>query len=203
MFKFKSLYLCGLGGQGVLTFAKIIGNTAVKTGYRVRVFNAKGMAQRGGRVSSEIRMTSDPACTYGSRIGEGGADVLICLEIGEAINALPYLREGGTAVLLDYASVSAQNILKNEPYPTLSQVESAFAARTDCIRTVLHPRRPYNIYTLGFFGSVIDGMPDLLPGIDSSSLKAALKSTLKRSLEQNLDVFQKGMESGGVRAVLT
>jgi indolepyruvate ferredoxin oxidoreductase beta subunit len=200
MCKTKSLYLCGLGGQGVLTLANIVGNAAAESNYQVHVFNAKGMAQRGGRVSSEIRITSDPAFTYGSRIAEGGSDILICLEIGEALNTLPYMREGGTAVLLDYAFFSAPTILKNEPYPTLSQVERAFAGRTGNVRTVRHPHSPYNIYTLGFFGSVLDEQPDLLPGIDSTCLKAALERTLERNLEQNLYVFQKGMESGKIHA---
>jgi indolepyruvate ferredoxin oxidoreductase beta subunit len=161
---FKSLYLSGLGGQGIVTLAKIVGNAAAQRNYQVKVFNAKGMAQRGGRVSSEIRISSDPVFTYGSRIAEGGADILICLETGEALNSLSYLKVGGAALLLDYAFVSAQTILKNEPYPTLSQVQAAFSGRTVFVRTISEPRSPYNIFTLGFFGSVLDEHPELLPG---------------------------------------
>jgi len=200
---FKSLYLSGLGGQGVVTLAKIVGNAAAQRNYQVKVFNAKGMAQRGGRVSSEIRISSDPGFTYGSRIAEGGADILICLEIGEALNSLLYLKKGGAALLLDYAFVSAQTILKKESYPTISQVQAAFSGRTGFVRTIAEPRNPYNIYTLGFFGSILDEQPELLSGIDSTGLRAALKKSLKRNIEENLAAFRNGMESGKTQAAVT
>ena len=199
----KSLYLSGLGGQGILTLAKILGDAAASRGYQVHVFNAKGMAQRGGRVVSELRVASDPDSTYGSRIAKGGADILICLEIGEALNSLPYLRKDGAAILLDYAFVPVPSFLKKEPYPTLSQVETAFLGRTAYVRTVLQPRNPYNVYTLGYFGSVLEEQPDLLPCIDSNVLRAALKRTLKQNIEQNLEVLHKGIESGKKRAAVT
>jgi hypothetical protein len=88
------------------------------------------MAQRGGRVTSEIRFYDDPAFSFGARISPGGADVLIGMETGETINSLPYLRKGGFVIALDQATVPVELSLKKASYPGLGEAERAFEAHT-------------------------------------------------------------------------
>ena len=109
---FLSLFITGLGGQGIITVADLISQRASEHGLKTSLFNAKGMAQRGGRVTSEIRLTDDHELDFGARISTGRADMLIGMEIGETINSLAFLKPGGTAILLDYASVPAGMVLK-------------------------------------------------------------------------------------------
>ena len=190
----KSLYLTGLGGQGVLTLAKIIGNAASEKGLHVTVFNAKGMAQRGGRVTSEIRISDGSEKAAGSRIAEGGADLLVGLEIGEALNSFAFMKEGGLVVLLDYAFHSAPTVLKKGEYPTLEQVQRALAAKADRIHTASSEVTPNNMCVLGVLSALADSAPDLMGGITSSDLELSLKSTLKRGTEVNIAAFKKGAE---------
>ena len=60
----QSIFMTGLGGQGIITLANLISGQATKEGLKVTLFNAKGMAQRGGRVTSEIRMSDDPQAAF-------------------------------------------------------------------------------------------------------------------------------------------
>ena len=76
----QSIFMTGLGGQGIITLANLISGQASEKGLKVSLFNAKGMAQRGGRVTSEIRMSDDPGLEFGARISAGTADILIGME---------------------------------------------------------------------------------------------------------------------------
>ena len=60
-----NIVLAGVGGQGILLAAEILGTAAVKEGYNVRVSELHGMAQRGGAVVSHVRIgeTFCPRCT--------------------------------------------------------------------------------------------------------------------------------------------
>ncbi|MEW5814285.1 MAG: 2-oxoacid:acceptor oxidoreductase family protein [Spirochaetota bacterium] len=189
---FKSIFITGLGGQGIVTFARLITEHASEQGFKVSLFNSKGMAQRGGRVTSEIRLASDHAFQYGSRISADGADILVGMEIGEAVNSFSFLKEGGLAVLLNYAFVPAPMILKKEAYPSFEQVLEIFSQKTDHLFGVADPQNPYNIFLLGVFGSILKRRPDVLPGFTCEGLKKTISRSMQRNLETNLKVFQQG-----------
>jgi indolepyruvate ferredoxin oxidoreductase beta subunit len=196
----ESVYVAGLGGQGVLTLAKILGDAAARQGHAVTVFNAKGMAQRGGRVTSEIRISSDTTAARDSRIPEGGADILIGLELGETLASRSYLKAGGAALLLNVAVVPASVVLTKGTYPSLSQVAEAYADVTDSVRTFARPEPPHNMYALGALGSILDENPALLGIIDSAVLEEAMTRALKRRNAVNLAAFRQGVEDGRKRA---
>jgi indolepyruvate ferredoxin oxidoreductase beta subunit len=86
------VYLTGVGGHGVLAVSRVIAEAALAAGFDVRRSEVHGMSQRGGSVVSQVR--------YGSRvhsplIGRGAADVLVSLELLEALRHLDALRVGG------------------------------------------------------------------------------------------------------------
>jgi indolepyruvate ferredoxin oxidoreductase beta subunit len=192
----QSIFMTGLGGQGIITLANLISGQASEKGLKVTLFNAKGMAQRGGRVTSEIRMSDDPQSAFGARISAGKADVLIGMEIGETIASLSYLKEGGAAILLDYSFVPTTMVLKKEPYPTFGQLTELYAGKTDRIFAVTEPRHPHNMYLLGVFAAAAAQINPVLSFLSKESLEESITKKLKRGLQDNLETFSEGHAHG-------
>jgi indolepyruvate ferredoxin oxidoreductase beta subunit len=192
-----NILITGLGGQGVVTLAKLVSRCASDLGLMVSLFNSKGMAQRGGRVTSEIRISDNRKGTFGSRLASGGADILLGMEIGESANSAHFLKAGGTAILLNYASVPTTIVLKKQEYPDLHQVLNALKKITPRCYGVEPAASPQNIFLLGVFSAITGKEDGILAEFAPHDLKESIKSNLKRNIEENLAVFDKGHEYGG------
>ncbi len=88
--------MCGVGGQGILSIATIIGEAATEAGIQLKQAEVHGMSQRGGDVQSNLRLSTDTI--YSDLIPQGGADVIISMEPMEALRYLPYLAKEGVIV---------------------------------------------------------------------------------------------------------
>ena len=91
-----SILLCGVGGQGILLAAKIVGAAAETAGLDVAANEIHGMAQRGGSVRAFVRFGE---VVRSPLVLEGEADVLAALEPVEALRWAHFLRPGGLAVV--------------------------------------------------------------------------------------------------------
>ena len=87
------IILCGVGGQGILSIATIIGEAAMKENLYIKQAEVHGMSQRGGDVQSNLRISSEPI--QSDLIPMGGADVIISMEPMEALRYLPFLSKDG------------------------------------------------------------------------------------------------------------
>ena len=87
------IILCGVGGQGILSIATIIGEAALKDDLYIKQAEVHGMSQRGGDVQSNLRLSSEPINS--DLIPLGCADVIISMEPMEALRYLPYLNRNG------------------------------------------------------------------------------------------------------------
>ena len=85
------IILCGVGGQGILSIATIIGEAAISEGLYIKQAEVHGMSQRGGDVQSNLRISSEPI--HSDLIPLGSADVIISMEPMEALRYLPYLNK--------------------------------------------------------------------------------------------------------------
>lgn len=92
----KSVILCGVGGQGTVLAAKLISYAAMAKGKEVKSAETIGMAQRGGSVTSHVRMGEG---AFSPLIPEGKADVMIAFEPAEAVRNLVYLKKDGVVVV--------------------------------------------------------------------------------------------------------
>lgn len=79
----KDIILAGVGGQGILSIATIIGDAAMNKGLYIKQAEVHGMSQRGGDVHSHLRISSDPIAS--DLIPEGKADIIIAMEPMEAL----------------------------------------------------------------------------------------------------------------------
>lgn len=92
----KSVILCGVGGQGTVLASKLISYAAMAKGEEVKSAETIGMAQRGGSVTSHIRIGEE---TFSPLIPKGKADVMIAFEPAEAVRNLDYLKPHGVVVV--------------------------------------------------------------------------------------------------------
>ena len=110
----KNLILAGVGGQGVLSIAYCLCNTARKRGLNFKQAEVHGMAQRGGGVVSHLRIS--PAPIHSDLIAQGTADLLLAIEPLEALRYVHLLAPDGVLI-------SSSAPVKNIPdYPDLNGV---------------------------------------------------------------------------------
>ena len=87
------IILSGVGGQGILSVATIIGEAATRMGLTLKQAEVHGMSQRGGDVQSNLRLSDAPISS--DLIPLGAADMILSLEPMEALRYLPYLSAEG------------------------------------------------------------------------------------------------------------
>jgi len=118
-----NIVITGVGGQGVLTAANILGWAALHAGYKVRLGEVHGMSQRFGSVISYVRFGED---VYGSMVPEGKADVMLSFEPVEALRYINYLKEGGMVVVNTKPIVPVQVSMGMASYPSLEEIRKVF-----------------------------------------------------------------------------
>jgi indolepyruvate ferredoxin oxidoreductase beta subunit len=111
----KDIVLGGVGGQGILTIATVIGTAALSEGLELKQAEVHGMSQRGGDVQSHLRLSSDNIAS--DLIPEGKADMVISVEPLESLRYVNMLnRETGWLI-------TSMNPFKNiSNYPPLEKV---------------------------------------------------------------------------------
>lgn len=87
------IILSGVGGQGILSIATIIGEAATRMGLTLKQAEVHGMSQRGGDVQSNLRLSDTSIAS--DLIPLGTADMILSLEPMEALRYLPYLGKDG------------------------------------------------------------------------------------------------------------
>ncbi len=103
----KDIILCGVGGQGILSIATIIGEAATKAGLHLKQAEVHGMSQRGGDVQSNLRLSTGDINS--DLIALGQADMIISMEPMEALRYLPYLAPDGCIVTSSQPFVNISN----------------------------------------------------------------------------------------------
>ena len=111
----KDIILCGVGGQGILSIATVIGEAATRVGLNLKQAEVHGMSQRGGDVQSHLRLSDKTI--YSDLIAQGGADMIISMEPMESLRYLPYLVKDGKIVTGSNPFVNIPN------YPDMEAVQ--------------------------------------------------------------------------------
>ncbi len=116
----NDIVLAGVGGQGILTIAAIIGQAALKAGLNVKQSEVHGMAQRGGAVLAHLRLSDAPI--HSDLISQGTADIVLAVEPMEALRQADALAPQGVILA---NSRPVQNI---GDYPDLETILAALRA---------------------------------------------------------------------------
>ncbi|MDR1758340.1 MAG: indolepyruvate oxidoreductase subunit beta [Bacteroidales bacterium] len=112
------IILAGVGGQGILSIASIIGYAAVKKGLYLKQAEVHGMSQRGGDVQSHFRLADYPIAS--DLIPRGKADLIISVEPMESLRYLPWLSREGTLITND------QPFINIPDYPSAEILQKTF-----------------------------------------------------------------------------
>ena len=93
-----NIVVTGVGGQGLITLASIIANASMIKGVNAVVAETHGLSQRGGTVIVHVRLGDVEA----PLIPPKGADLMLAMELLEALRYKHYLKDGGIIVANDY-----------------------------------------------------------------------------------------------------
>ena len=115
----KDIVLCGVGGDGIVSVAKIISDAALNMGLNLKQSEIHGMSQRGGSVFSHLRLSSEPI--FADVIPEGQADIILSSEPMEALRYLPWLAKDGWIITNNEPFVNIAN------YPDMEKVNAELA----------------------------------------------------------------------------
>ncbi len=116
----KSVLLCGVGGQGTVLASKLLAEAAMNKGLPVLTAETIGMAQRGGSVTSHLRMGDG---LYSPLIGKGGADLILGFEPGETVRCLPFLKPDGVVVVSTRPVRPVMGTLSGSDYTGIEMVD--------------------------------------------------------------------------------
>ena len=183
------IILSGVGGQGILSIATVIGATALKEGLFIKQAEVHGMSQRGGDVQSNLRISSEPISS--DLIPLGKADLIISLEPMEALRYLPYLKKEGWLITNSTPFVNVTNYPDSEAViKTIKGMKNSIVIDVDSIAKEAGSQRSANIVLLGaaspFLGLEIDKMED--------GVRMVFGRKGEDIVEMNLKAFRAGLE---------
>lgn len=184
------IILSGVGGQGILSIAAVIGQAAVGMGLSMKQAEVHGMSQRGGAVQSHLRLSDKPVAS--DLIPEGKADLIISLEPMESLRYLPFVNpEKGVIVTNTKPVVNIPN------YPELDGVFDEIKKHKHVMLDVsdmaqkLGSGRMANIVMLGAASPFID--------IPFEKFEEGIRSTFARKgeamVEMNINALRAGRDA--------
>lgn len=186
-----NIYICGVGGQGIIKTSIVIGEAAISGGNEVVMTEIHGMAQRGGVVSTELKIGDSKS----SIIEEGKANLLLAFEPLEAARAVSKANKNST-IIFNTSSIMPFNISASEnPYPQLSDIiktlkcksENVFALDAEKIAKEAGHILSLNMVMLGA-ATAVSGFP-LKKEIILDSMRSNLP---EKSLQINMKAFEDG-----------
>ncbi len=183
----NDIVLAGVGGQGILTIAAIVAQAAVSRGLNVKQSEVHGMAQRGGSVSAHLRLSS--AAIQSDLIPAGGADVVLGMELMEALRQAPCLGPQGVLI------ANAVSICNIEQYPEeealLAELRRAprhLIIDAESLAKQAGSARAANMVLLGALANCLDLDQELL----SDSMAKFFASKGEQVQQTNLAAFRAG-----------
>ena len=183
----KDIILAGVGGQGILSIATVIGEAALAEGWNIKQAEVHGMSQRGGDVQSNLRLSSTPI--YSDLIPKAGADIIISLEPMEALRYLPYLKPDGWIVTSSKPFINIPNYPEKEAIiAEINKLPHSIVFDADTIAKEVHNPKGTNMVVLGAASKYL--------GIDIEKLEDAVRSNFGRKGEAivnaNIDALRAG-----------
>lgn len=192
-----NIYLAGVGGQGLITFATVLGDAALRAGYKVLIAETHGLSQRGGSVDVHVRIGDVNA----PLIPRGGADVIVAFEILEAFRAVSYANEDTVFIVnrrlirppatrqriprIEELEGILRNSIKNMHF--INAYEDAVRLGNAIYENMVMLGALYSIMKLGQY-------------IPQSIIEEAIKANVRRDVDKNIKAFVLGLKYGSSTA---
>lgn len=185
------IILSGVGGQGILSIATVIGQAALVDQLNIKQAEVHGMSQRGGDVQSNLRISS--SAIKSDLIPRGECDLILSLEPMEALRYLPYLSKKGWVVTNSEPFVNIAN------YPEIDKIKAELETLPNLvfldIETIAKEcgvTKGANIVLLGAASSIL--------GISYDKLEEGIRRTFSRKGDDVVEMNLKALEAGCMAA---
>ena len=183
------IILAGVGGQGILSIASILGAAALAENLYLKQAETHGMSQRGGAVVSHLRISDKPIAS--DLIPKGSAEIILSVEPMEALRYLPFLAPEG------YVVTNTTPVLNVPNYPDIEAVlnevkrQACFVAiDADKVAAEIGNKRASNVVMLGAATPFIQISPEKIEtGID-----LIFRNKGEEVVELNKKAFRAGLE---------
>ena len=187
----KDIILAGVGGQGILTIATIIGEAATVAGLNLKQAEVHGMSQRGGDVQSNLRLSD--TTIYSDLIARGSADLIISMEPMEALRYLPYLQEQGWLVTSSHAFKNIPNYPDEEAL--LAELQALPQVALLGIEDVAKENQMPKCANIILLGKAARYIEILSPEQLRESIRRVFAAKGERMVEMNLKAFDLGLNA--------
>lgn len=192
------IYLVGVGGQGIITASKIIGDAAILGEKNVLLSETHGMAQRGGSVVCTARIGD----VQSPLIPDGGADLILSFELLETLRSLCKANSGTVVITSTEKIVPLSVSTQKLKYPTAEEVKievERIAKRflpIDARKLAEESAVPMssNIVMVGALAGTG------ITGLERGHFEKAIEMNISRWAPENLDAFAKGFEATSRRS---
>jgi indolepyruvate ferredoxin oxidoreductase beta subunit len=181
------IILCGVGGQGILSIATIIGEAAMKENLYIKQAEVHGMSQRGGDVQSNLRLSDKPINS--DLIALGQADVIISLEPMEALRYLPYLNKNGWIITSSAPFINIPN------YPDVEKLKEDYSKLKNVILFDVEALAKDNAVPRSA-NVILLGAAQKALGIDYDKLEAAVRRVFARKGDAVVEANIKALAIG-------
>lgn len=186
----RDIILAGVGGQGILSIATVIGSAALEQNLSLKQAEVHGMSQRGGDVQSHLRLSDAPI--HSDLIPLGGADIIISMEPMEALRYLPFLSKDGWIITNTVPLKNIPNYPEMEAVNgALAKVKNVVALDAEAMAKEVQSPRSANMVLLGASAAVMEIL-------EPEKLRDGIRRIFARKgdaiVEANLKAFDAGLE---------
>jgi indolepyruvate ferredoxin oxidoreductase beta subunit len=174
-----NIILAGVGGQGILSIATVIGTASVKQGLYLKQAEVHGMSQRGGDVQSHLRISDKQIAS--DLIPYGKADLIVSVEPMESLRYLPMLSPQGWVITNTTPFINIHNYPKEEVLMAeIDRLPHKIAIDADTIAKEIGSARSANMVILGAASPFIN--------MDFSFLEQAIRDIFRRKGEDIVNI---------------
>jgi indolepyruvate ferredoxin oxidoreductase, beta subunit len=183
----KDIILAGVGGQGILSIAAVIGYAAIDMGLFIKQAEVHGMSQRGGDVQSNLRISDREI--YSDLIPQGKADIIISVEPMESLRYVPMLSPDGWLITNSEPFINISN------YPELEKIHAEIISfprhvliEADKMAKEINAAKSANMIILGASSPYL--------GIEFEKLENAIKAIFRNKGEEVIQTNLKALNLG-------
>jgi indolepyruvate ferredoxin oxidoreductase beta subunit len=185
----KDIILAGVGGQGILSIANIIGYAVVQSDLHLKQAEVHGMSQRGGAVESHLRISDKEI--HSDLVPHGRSDMIIAVEPMESLRYFPYLKHDGWLITNVTPFINIPNYPEMEHL--LNEVrghKNSIVIDGDAIAKEIGSPRSMNMVILGAAAPFLE--------IPFEMLEGGIRSVFGRKgedvVQKNLDALNRGRD---------
>ena len=188
----SDIFLAGVGGQGIITASKIIGDAALLAGKNILLSETHGMAQRGGSVTCTARIGD----VYSALIPDGRADVILGFELLEALRALPKASRKTAVISSNDTIVPLSVSTQKLHYPTVEEAKEMILGVAGKL-LIVDARRLATEAGVPMSSNIV--IVGALAGSGGTGLSRvqfarAVEANIARKVSENLAAFDKGFD---------